>query len=356
MDLPRHAPLVVATRDARPENVHCGSIAVSDAGGRLLAWAGDPQAPVFGRSTLKPFQATPFVADGGAEHFGFGSEELALLCASHSGEARHATRVAAMLARAGLAEGALQCGCHVPMRWSAFDRTPPAGEHWSALHHNCSGKHAGFLAACRLHGWAADDYLAPAHPLQQAIRQCIADYAGLPADTLRPAIDGCGAPVYALPLAAMARAYARLASPEATPRPGTPAGAAGDFPHAATARRLFAAMTAHPELVSGEGRSDLAFMSTGSGDWVAKIGADGVQTIGIKSRGLGVAIKIGDGNMRALYVAAVETLRQLGLASTEAPLLAPFAHPEIHNARGRLTGDVRPVFQLILGETLEQRR
>lgn len=338
MRLPAHRPLVVATRDARPENVHCGSIAVSDAAGRLIAWAGDPAAPTFGRSTLKPLQATPFVDDGGPAHFGLAASDLALLCASHSGEDRHAERVARLLAQAGVPVSALQCGCHVPMRWSAFDRSPPPGAHWNTLHHNCSGKHAGFLAACRLHGWPLDDYLAPDHPLQQAVRACIADYAGLAAGELQPAIDGCSAPVYALPLVALARAYARLAAPD-------PA-----FAHREAAATLFAAMTAHPELVSGSDRSDLAFMTAGAGDWVAKVGADGVQTIGVRSRGLGIAIKIGDGNMRALYVAAIETLRQLGLAGSEHPLLATFARPLIRNARDLVTGDVRPVF------TLEQAR
>lgn len=338
MRLPAHQPLVVATRDERAENVHCGSIAVSDAHGRLLAWAGDPAGAIFGRSTLKPFQATPFVEDGGAQHFGLDRADLALLCASHSGEDCHTAQVHHLLSCTGVSEEQLQCGCHVPMRWSAFDQPPPADARWGVLQHNCSGKHAGFLAACRLHGWRSDDYLAPGHPLQQAVRARIAEYAGISADTLVPAIDGCSAPVYALPLAGLARAYARLAAPDA------------GFAHRHAAETLFDAMTAYPDLISGSGRSDLAFVTAGGGDWVAKIGADGVQTIGIRSRGLGIAIKLGDGNMRALYVAAVETLRQLGLPGTDHPLLTPFARPLIRNARGIETGDLRPVF------TLEQAR
>ena len=175
----------------------------------------------------------------------------------------------------------LQCGCHLPGFFAATETTPPAGAQWSALHHNCSGKHAGFLAYCRMHGHPFATYLDPGHPLQQRIRTTVARFGN--GDGLAWGIDGCSAPNCAMPLKRLAQTYARLA--------------AGDSPEL---RALFFAMTRHPELVSGTRRMDLAIMQTGDGDWVSKAGADGMQAIGVQSKGLGIAIRIADGNPRAL--------------------------------------------------------
>jgi len=186
-------PLVVTTREVASEfadpashaaggaieNVHYGSIAVVSADGRLLHGAGDPDYLTFTRSTLKPFQALPFVREGGHTHFGWGLREVALMCASHSGEAMHTEVVAAMLASSGSDESQLQCGCHVPGWYAALDRTPLEGARFAAIEHNCSGKHAGFLAACRLHGERVEDYLQPTSPVQRRVAAAIADMTGL---------------------------------------------------------------------------------------------------------------------------------------------------------------------------------
>jgi len=345
-------PLVVTTREetvdpARPldpraiENVHHGSIAVVAVDGGLIKWAGDPHWSTFTRSSLKPFQALSFVRDGGPARFGWTSRQLALMCASHSGEDMHTEVVASMLASADCDAGRLRCGCHVPGWYAALGRTPPADATWSPIQHNCSGKHAGFLAACRLHDEPVESYLAPDAPVQRRAVNAIADLAGLARDEMPRGIDGCSAPNYALPLSRLAMLYAQLAQ-------GAAAAKEGD-----ALAVLFDAMTQHPELVSGTKRSDRALMSFAPGDWVTKIGADGVQAIGIRSAGIGIAIKIADGHRDALYCAVVETLSQLGLLPHDAAQthlrehrFAPWLRREQTNVRGTTTGRMLPVFTL----------
>ncbi len=343
-------PLVVATREPAPrgdrldapfdpaqvENVHFGSIAVVDVDGRVVQCAGDPHWSTFTRSTLKPFQALPFVREGGPAAFGWSSREVALMCASHSGEPMHTDVVASMLASADCDATRLQCGCHVPGRYAALGRTPPPDAAWSPLEHNCSGKHAGFLAACRLHDEPVDDYLAPNSPLQRRVAAAVGDLAGLAAHEMPTGTDGCSAPNYALPLSRLARLYARLAQDGGAPADGPSLGA------------LFDAMTGHPELVSGTARSDRALMSLSPGDVVTKIGADGVQAIGIRSRGLGVAIKITDGNRDALFVAVVAVLEQLGLLPPQGvpDAFSPWLRTDLRNVRGHVTGRLRAAFRL----------
>ena len=329
-----HVPLAEVTRGDEVESLHAGSIAVVDTGGRILYAAGDPECLTFTRSTIKPFQAAPFIAAGGAERFGLDARELALLCASHSGEEMHVQTVQSILQKADCQEQQLGCGCHVPMRYS-LEALPPPGAVFTQLHHNCSGKHAGFLASCIQHGWPIADYLNPSHPLQLAVRRSVAHFAGMAEDELKMGIDGCSAPNYAMPLSRLALSYARLAQDGSDD-------VYGDAP-----AKLCAAMTASPELVSGTGRTDVAFMQSGPGDWVAKIGAEGVQVIGIRSAGLGIAVKVADGNTRALCTATVSVLQQLGLlAHPEASPLAAWVRPKTHNYAGIRTGELRAVFAL----------
>jgi L-asparaginase II len=329
------APLVEVTRGEHVECIHYGSVAVVNARGELLYQAGDPHFLTFTRSTIKPFQAVPFLHAGGPAKFGYTMREIALLCASHSGEKMHVDAVRSMLHKAGCEEHHLRCGCHEPIFYSVLGQPRPATESFNQVHHNCSGKHTGFLAYCVQHGQPLESYLDPGRPLQQAVRKSVAHFAGLSASDLKIGTDGCSAPNYAMPLSRLAFAYARLAQGENDPAYGS---ALGD---------LYQAMTTHPELVSGTGRNDLAFMQTAPGDWVAKVGADGVQTIGVRSAGLGIAIKMADGNMRALYTAAVAVLRQIGLVTSPAATpLARWLRPQLTNYAGLRTGEVRPIVRL----------
>jgi L-asparaginase II len=326
--IPGHVPLLARTRGPLAECLHYGSIAVCDRNGDLLASAGDPQALNFTRSALKPFQALPFIEDDGPAAMGFNSHQVALMCASHSGEAMHLETVRQMLERIGAGAADLQCGSHVPYYYSAAGQTPPAQAQFSPLHHNCSGKHAGFLAYCRLHRHSLAQYLAPGAALQVRIRNTVLQWAA--SDRIECGVDGCGAPNFALPLARLALLYLRLATSEA------PSLAALRF-----------AMTRHPDLVSGTARTDLALFQAGGGDWVVKAGADGVQAIGIRSRGIGIAIRIADGDVRARHVVTVEVLHQLGLLPVPLPpALAPHWRPQLVNPSGTVVGALEPLFEL----------
>ncbi len=329
------APLIQLNRARTLECLHFGAVAVVNAAGTLLARAGDPQWLTFTRSTLKALQALPFMRADGPKRFGFSQQQVALMCASHNGEDQHVAQVQGMLDKAGLSYKTLRCGCHVPGLFTLLDTAPPPDLVYDERHNNCSGKHAGFLAYCVQHGLSLDDYLAPTHPLQQAIRADVASVMGIAPDDLVMGIDGCSAPNYAVPLSRLARGYARLAS------------GARDEQFGASFAALGEAMTTHPDMVSGSGRNDLAFMRAGRGDWVSKIGADGVQVLGSKSRAEAFAIKIIDANKPALYAASVEVLDQLGwLDDAQRAELEPWRARLIVNARGLQVGERLPVFRL----------
>jgi L-asparaginase II len=334
---PDCAPYVRLAEEVRGgvvESVHFGAIAVVDHAGNILHAAGDPHTVTFTRSALKPLQALAFVAGGGVEHFGFSEAQVALMCASHSGEPRHVDAVTDMLARCGCSAADLQCGTHAPGFYEARGEVPPPPP-YSPLAHNCSGKHSGMLAWCVQHGQDKAEYLAFGHPLQQAIRRAVACFTGVAEERLAAGIDGCSAPNYAVPLAGLAQAFARLAGADVDPDYGR-------------APRVIAdAMTRHPEMVSGERRSDLALMQAGRGDWVTKIGAEGVQAIGLRSAGVAIAIKVADGQKRGLYPAIVAVLDQLGLLDDAArEALAPWGRRTVRNYRGLETGEVRPAVAL----------
>jgi L-asparaginase II len=321
-----HAPLASATRGSAVESIHYGSVAVVDRDGRVLAAVGNPRFLTMTRSALKPFQALPFVAAGGPERFGYSKAQIALLCASHSGELRHVEAAADMLARAGNSATHLQCGTHAPYFYETRGEVPPPPP-YSPLAHNCSGKHSGMLAYCVHRGLPRDSYLAIDHPLQQAIRRAVSRFTSTPEADLVGGIDGCSAPNYGVPLLRLAQAFARLATADTD----------AEFGNAP--RVLADAMATHPEMVSGEHRSDLELTQAGRGDWIAKIGAEGVQGIGLRGAGVGIAIKIVDGNRRVLPPVVAAVLDQLGLLdSRRRAALGHWFELPVRNYRGMLTG------------------
>jgi len=330
----RHVPLALVTRGRAVESMHCGSIAVVDRHGNLLCGAGDPWFLTMTRSSLKPFQAMPFVAAGGVERFGYTQAQVALLCASHAGEPRHVEAVADMLARSGSAAADLQCGTHAPGYYETRGEVPPPPP-YSPLAHNCSGKHSGMLAYCVQCGWPRETYLADDHPLQQSIRRAVAHFTATSEADLIAGIDGCSAPNYAVPLGRLAQGFAQLAATTA------------DTVYGAAPRILADAMVAHPEMVSGEGRTDLALIRAGRGDWVAKIGAEAVQAIGLRGDGVGIAVKVADGGKRVLRPVVASVLDQLGLLDAERrAALAEWFAPVVRNYRGIATGHIEASFVL----------
>lgn len=216
MPHPRHAPLAASFRGGHPENVHFGSFAAVHADGSVIATCGDIEFPVFTRSALKPLQAMPLVATS-AERLQLNDADIALLCASHNGEPIHVERVANLLARIGADEAALDCGTHEPYLFRFTDQKPGAGARFGPLHHNCSGKHTGMLLLADALGAPLTGYLDPVHPAQQTIARSVSHWSGVPESALVRGIDGCSAPNYAIPLRALAHAFARLTQPA---RPG----------------------------------------------------------------------------------------------------------------------------------------
>jgi L-asparaginase II len=343
-NVPQSAPLVEVRRGPLVESRHRGHVAVVDGAGRLLASLGEPETITFMRSSAKPLQALPLVTSGAADRFRLDERELALACASHSGQDLHAEVAAGMLRKIGLDGSFLKCGVHEPFDQETARLLRERGESPSILRNNCSGKHAGMLALALHLGAPPETYDDPAGPVQQTILRAIAQFSGLPAEEIPVGIDGCGVPVFGLPVRAMALTYARLAAPPAE----------FDEPARRAAARLAAAMTAHPELIGGTvERFDTQVMRAAGARLISKVGAEGVYTAGVLPseewpEGLGLAFKIEDGeDRRARPTVAIECLRQLGVLNEDAhEALAPYAKFPIHNHRGELVGEIRPLFEL----------
>jgi L-asparaginase II len=328
-------PLIEMTRNATLENQHYGAVAVVNLKGDVIASAGDAHWMTFTRSTLKALQALPFMQSEGDVAMKFDARDIAMMCASHNGEDMHVTQVESMLTKAGQQYKALECGCHVPLIFSFFDKAAPAGVRYDERYNNCSGKHAGFVACCVHHSWPVKGYIELDHPAQRAIRRDVARVVGMDEMQMPVGTDGCSAPNYAMPLSKLAYGYARLAS------------GARDAQFGASFEKLSSAMRAHPDLVSGTGRNDEALMRVGRGDWVTKVGADGVQVVSSVSRGEAFALKIIDANKQALYAATIEVLEQLGwLDDAQREALEPWRARKIINARGLMVGERKAVFTL----------
>ena len=334
--------LVEVTRGSLVESRHRGWVEVVDSAGRSLASVGDGETRTFFRSAAKPFQAIPLITSGAASHFGLTPQELSVIAGSHSGEEIHLEAVASILARGGLTVDQLQCGTHSPFDHRAAKALRAAGHQPSILHNNCSGKHAGMLLLARHGGHPLESYLTPEHPIQQQILEVVAGFTGTPAEEVVIAVDGCSAPVFGVSLRGMAHSYARLVDPPVGSEYGEAAG------------EVVAAMTGYPEMVGGTaGRLDTDLMKALPGRIVAKVGAEGVQLLGLlpdsrQSRGIGIAIKIEDGDIRrARDPVVIEVLRQLGvIGENELAQLAGYARATIHNHRRLAVGEVRTVFSL----------
>ena len=284
--------LVDVMRGNAIESTHCGALAVLDADGAVVASLGDIQRPIFPRSAVKVLQALPLVASGAADRLGLTDDELAIACASHGGEEIHAQTAARMLAKAGLDANALECGTHWPYLDSAARALAAGGREPSALNNNCSGKHAGFLClACALHGGKPDlqqyvrGYVGAEHPVMREVTAALQAATGHDLANTPRGIDGCSIPTFAIPLRNLALAFARV---------GTGIGLTAG--HADAAKRLRTAVAKAPYLVAGSGRFDTRVMERLGARVFCKVGAEGVYCAALPERGLGVAIKVDDGN------------------------------------------------------------
>lgn len=337
------AAAVTTYRGPAVENRHQAHVAVVDAQGRLIYAFGDPQRLTLPRSAVKPAQALAVLETGALERFGFDEADLALMCASHSSEERHVTRARAMLAKANVSEAEMRCGGHpaisdaVQREWIKRDFTP------TPVCSNCSGKHAGMLAAALAMGRQTKDYERADHPLQQHVKRTLAELVDLDDAQIAWGIDGCNLPTPSFPLERLARLFVKLAdavdqdplSERASPRQ-------------AALARIYRAMTTHPELVAGEGRFCTTLMNAFGGNVVGKVGAEGSYGLGVRAGAhgvagvdgpIGVAAKVEDGNGAVLTAVVTELLHRLGIGTpSQRAQLDRFRAPAINNTVGLEVG------------------
>ena len=328
---------VLVWRGEIAESRHRVQAAVSDPGGHLAAGTEEAGAVTTFRSAAKPFQLLPLVERGHADRWRWGDPQLAVMAASHTGSPEHVELVSGILGRLGLAEHHLACGFHEPLdpRSLALVRAHPATR--SAVYNNCSGKHAGMLCLALSEGWPVEGYHRPEHPVQQLMKTTVAEVCGLKPESLAVAVDGCNVSVFGLPLAAMARGYARLAaaSPDGDPRERA-------------LHRIRGAMCGHPRAVGGDGRFSTVLMEGTGGRLVAKGGAEGLECVGLPARRLGMAIKCEDGQARGVGPATLALLEHLGeLSGDERAFLGESRRPVVLNHAGLEVGALEAVIRVL---------
>ncbi|MFQ5845144.1 MAG: asparaginase [Planctomycetota bacterium] len=319
--------LVTLTRAGLNESEHHGAYCVWQRG-RVVRSRGNMEVPVFWRSAAKPIQALAVVESGACERFGLTDEELALTVASHSSEPRHAELAASILDKVGETPEILRCGGHPPLSREVADDYVRRGVRLGRLHDNCSGKHGGMIAAAKAMGADAASYVDPAHPVQRLNLSNMALLTGMAESEIRPGTDGCAAPTFAVPLPAMARGVALCTTPD-----GLPDG------KAEAARRIHAAVAAHPELIGGRRRLSSAIVRATGGRLLAKSGAEAIYVVGVVGEETGIAIKVADGGRRAVAAVVVSLLRTMGLVPEDA--LEGYAPREVSTREGDVVGEVK---------------
>ncbi|WP_193366990.1 asparaginase [Pelagibius marinus] len=324
--------LVEVTRGTQVESRHRAALAVVDTAGKVVLAAGDHERPVYARSAIKSLQAIALVESGAADAFDVSEPELALACASHSGEPRHVETTTAWLARLGLSAHDLECGPQLPGYEPALIKLLASGGTATRAHNNCSGKHSGFLTLAKHLGVPTRGYVNYEHPVQQRILGVLESMTGLDLGDAPRGIDGCGIPVVGIPLGNMALAMARLGAPD-------------DQPEArqAACARLRKAVAAHPFMVAGTGRFDTRVMELTGEKALTKTGAEGVYCAAFPELGLGAAIKVDDGAGRAAEILMGRLLSHFGiLDAAQATALGGLFTEPVLNRAGLTVGEVRP--------------
>jgi L-asparaginase II len=355
-----YQPIFQLTRGDIVESLHFGAIAVVESTGRVVVWYGDPGLVTFTRSSAKPLQALPFLENGGMSFYGLTLQEVALLCASHSGTDEHVAVVRSIQAKTGVSETDLMCGVHTVYDRKTAEAMLERGETPTPNRHNCSGKHTGMLAFSRMLGIQIDPerlaYIDPNHPVQRKILATLAEMSDLRQEEIHIGIDGCSAPNFALPLRGTALAFARICQPEGLAEK-----------RAETCHLISNAMLTYPDMIGGSDNFDTFLMQAAQGRVICKGGAEGFQAFGIMpgaikpgSPGLGVAFKISDGDLKGHNFPAgdprghvrpavtLEILHQLGLfEAQDLEKLAEFG-PEfpVENWRKLKVGWASPCFKL----------
>ena len=323
-------------RGGKLETLHRGRFVVIEEGGRVESY-GAVDELTFPRSNWKMLQLLPLFSAPEFQALNLEPKERAILVASHGGDERHVEAVTGVLHKAGLSFDDLGCGIHAPLDRKAADRLVARGEEPSRRHHNCSGKHSGFLLRAKQLGAPLATYLDPDHPVQVEVRQCIADILGRDPNTLEPSIDGCGAPAYRASVAEMAEAFRKLANPSLLPEP---------FQEGA--RLIFDVVNREPHYLAGEGFFDTCILSSRPGRFLCKIGADGFFALGVREGdgcpALGLAVKIDDGAKRGFESLVAHYLKKRGLVRGDEPCFVPLLDTDIRNSQGKVVGTRHTVF------------
>lgn len=355
-----YKPIFQLTRGDLIESIHFGAIAVAEPSGRSVAWFADPSLVTFTRSSAKPLQALPFLENRGMQHYGLSLQEVALICASHSGTDEHMTILQSIQEKTGVSESDLMCGTHPPYDRVTAEAMRTRGEIPTPNRHNCSGKHTGMLAYARMLDSSADlpqsAYIDVKSPVQRKILTTLAEMADIAPENIHVGIDGCSAPNFALPLKSTALAFARICQPDGLPDN-----------RAEACRIISKAMLTHPYMIGGPDNFDTDLMQVGDGRVICKGGAEGFQAFGIMpgvikpgSSALGVAFKVSDGDLKGHNRPAgderghvrpavtIELLRLLGVFDRDdLDKLAEYG-PEfkIENWRHLKVGAASPCFEL----------
>ncbi|MCU0441552.1 MAG: asparaginase [Bacteroidia bacterium] len=296
--------LVEIYRGSVLESFHRGVVCIVNHNAEVILQAGDIQQICYPRSAMKLLQALPLIERGGVEHFKLSNAELAVICGSHNGESFHVAAVDSILAKIGLTRNALLCGPQFPTSRAASNNLIKAGLKPEAIHNNCSGKHAGMLATCVLNGWSTHDYLNANHPLQQAILNVCSEMYQYPKTKMTTALDGCSAPIYAVPVYNQAVGYANLVNPRLPEQRKN------------ACNKIIQAISQHPEMVAGTARYCSDMMKITAPEVIGKTGAEGIFCMAFTNIQLGVCIKIDDGKMDPQYGVAQAIIEASGLFST----------------------------------------
>lgn len=333
--------LVEFLRGDQPESRHRGSVVVTR-GAEVVHCAGAFEQPEFVRSAAKPFQLAAAYVAGAFDGLALRNEELAVMCASHNGEARHVEVVAGLLARAGFTESDLGCGSHPSISPAVTEQQTREGVRRTTIHNNCSGKHTAMLLFARHLGADPASYLDPGHPAQRAIADAVRECCGLVLPYPTIAVDGCSAPTFRMPLIGLAHGFRRLIDPDAD----EPSGSKLRQPLRDALRAIRDAVLAEPFMIAGSSRIDTELIAAGEGSLISKVGAEGIIACGVAPTAtrpaLGIAIKIDDGAPRAYEGLLLDLLDRLGvLDAVIRTRLARWLDPAIRNHKGVVTGSRR---------------
>lgn len=339
--------LALLTRSGYVESIHYGYICVVDSTGKIIKEIGDSKTKIYFRSSAKPIQAVQAVESGATEHFGFTKKEISIMCSSHSGQIMHQDTVRGMLNKIGEEANVLKCGTMIPYNQEEAKRLYVNKEEPTVLHCSCSAKHTGMLTLAKYRNYPIEDYNKIDHPVQQEILDTVSYFADYNKEDIVIGVDGCGAPIYLLPIYNIALSYARIMN------------AANDknSKYHKSCKRIIEAMTEYPEMVAGDKEFCTELMIGAGGKLIGKVGCEAVYCVGIKDKDIGICVKIIDGNERAVYPVVMQVLKELNiLDNDELDWLKKWDRVELRNNLNEVIGEITSSFQLShkynLGEKL----